>query len=93
MREANSARKVRMCRPTLFSPMMLSVAIGAIIILLGIVFVAFAPRDEFHSAGGGVVFIGPIPIFFGGQGLQWLAIVMALFLLILYFGVRSLRAK
>ena len=71
---------------------MMSVAIGATIIMSGILLIASAPRDDFYSSAGGIVFIGPVPIFFGGQGLEWLAIVMALFILILYVGLRSMRA-
>lgn len=91
LREAHSGNRATRTEQNVFSPILLSVALGIIIILFGIAVITSPPGNEVQSVGGGIVFIGPVPIFFWGQGLVWLAIILALLLLIIYFSLRSLR--
>lgn len=93
LREAHSGNRARRTEQNVFPPILLPVTLGIIIILLGVAVITSAPGNEVQSVGAGIVFIGPVPIFFGGRGLAWLAIILALFLLIIYLSSRRLQVR
>ena len=71
------------------TPLLLS---GFLLIAVGILLLIFSYGGRgVEGRGFGILFIGPIPILFGGEGRRWMLIALLAALLFLLFMVISMR--
>jgi uncharacterized membrane protein len=69
--------------------------VGFVLMFVGvsILFVAAALQGNFDISGGGIIFVGPIPVIFGAGSHAYLAIFLAAILTIIGFIVFFLMRK
>ena len=68
----------------------ITIALGAFLILLGVILILLSFSRIGRIRGGGVILIGPFPILFGDKTSALMAMLLAIFFLIIFL-IFSLR--
>ena len=88
VKEANGEVKIAVAPVWLFLVGFVLMSIGVVVL-----FVAAALQGNVDISGGGVIFVGPIPVIFGAGSHAYLAIFLAAILTIIGFVIFFLMRK